>query len=109
MEETVENNEISTYKLGGITGKGFMPGVSGNPGGRPKGTLKEYVKNKLIDMGEDEAETFLKTISHETQWKMAEGNPDTKTDITTKGEKIEFTPAVAKVVDEFEEKLKGTL
>ena len=105
MESNVENNKESTYKLGGITGKGFMPGVSGNPGGRPKGTLKEYVKNKLIDMGEDEAETFLKTIPHETQWKMAEGNPDTKTDITTKGEKINITAEVLKVATEYEKKL----
>ena len=37
MPENVENNEQSTEKLlGGITGKGFMPGQSGNPSGRPK-------------------------------------------------------------------------
>jgi hypothetical protein len=35
--EVVGNNEKSTEKLlGGITGKGFMPGESGNPSGRPK-------------------------------------------------------------------------
>src|SRR6185503_19309244 len=26
--------------LGGVTGKGFIPGQSGNPGGRPKGSVK---------------------------------------------------------------------
>jgi hypothetical protein len=26
------------YRLGGITGKGFTPGRSGNPGGRPRGS-----------------------------------------------------------------------
>ncbi len=26
--------------LGGVTGKGFLRGQSGNPGGRPKGTVK---------------------------------------------------------------------
>lgn len=32
----VENNNKTTEKLlGGITGKGFLPGQSGNPGGRP--------------------------------------------------------------------------
>ena len=40
---------------------------------------------------------------------MGEGNPDTKTDLTTKGEKIEFTGKVAEVVKEFEEKLKEQL
>ncbi len=33
----VQNNAKTTAKLpGGITGKGFQPGASGNPGGRPK-------------------------------------------------------------------------
>ncbi len=38
-EKDVANNEDSTTssrQLGGITGKGFMPGQSGNPSGRPK-------------------------------------------------------------------------
>lgn len=35
--ENVGNNPESREKmLGGITGKGFMPGQSGNPNGRPK-------------------------------------------------------------------------
>jgi hypothetical protein len=33
----VQNNGGTT---GGITGQGFMPGRSGNPGGRPKGLAK---------------------------------------------------------------------
>lgn len=32
----VDGNGNSTYRPGGITGKGFMPGVSGNPGGKQK-------------------------------------------------------------------------
>jgi Family of unknown function (DUF5681) len=33
----VENNGKTTGKMpGGVTGKGFRPGASGNPGGRPK-------------------------------------------------------------------------
>jgi hypothetical protein len=32
----VENNVKTAKKLGGITGKGFLPGQSGNAGGRPK-------------------------------------------------------------------------
>jgi hypothetical protein len=34
---SVQNNGGAT---GGITGKGFRPGRSGNPGGRPKGLAK---------------------------------------------------------------------
>ena len=33
----VDNDKVATPKIpGGITGKGFLPGQSGNPGGRPK-------------------------------------------------------------------------
>jgi len=33
----IQNNAGTT---GGVTGRGFMPGRSGNPGGRPKGLAK---------------------------------------------------------------------
>ena len=33
-----EQRENNGKMLGGITGKGFMPGQSGNPKGRPRGT-----------------------------------------------------------------------
>ena len=33
---SVENNGLGT-RTGGVTGRGFLPGQSGNPGGRPKG------------------------------------------------------------------------
>lgn len=34
-EATPQNNPVTTKKPGGATGKGFKPGQSGNPGGRP--------------------------------------------------------------------------
>lgn len=36
---------------GGVTGKGFKPGRSGNPGGRPKG-LARQVRDLLADDGQ---------------------------------------------------------
>ena len=63
----------------------FKPGVSGNPGGRPKGGLKAYDRQKFVDMTEEEKEKFLKTISPELRYRMAEGNPQTNTDVTSGG------------------------
>lgn len=53
----------------------WKPGESGNPNGRPKGTLKDYVRQKLSGMTEEEKDKFLKDIPNELQWRMAEGNP----------------------------------
>ncbi len=66
----------------------FKPGVSGNPGGRPKGNLKDYDRRKFVDMSDEEKDAFLKTISPEMRYRMAEGNPDNKTDLTSDGKPL---------------------
>ena len=64
---TVENRSVTT-RPGGVTGRGFMPGQSGNPGGRPKGLARrvrelvgedgELLLQFMIDMlGDDNART----------------------------------------------------
>lgn len=75
----------------------FKPGQSGNPSGRPKNTLKDYVRQKFMSMGDDEKENFLKGIAKIDQWKMSEGNPAQESDITSGGEKI--TPILVKFLD----------
>lgn len=81
-------NEESTKKLGGVTGKGFMPGVSGNPSGRPKGTLKQFVQKMLIEMTDEEKMKWLKSnkIAGIDMWKMGEGLP--KADVEVSGELV---------------------
>lgn len=77
MEETTEQennrNPDGTFKLG----------VSGNPGGRPKG-LKNYDQERFATMTDEEKEKFLKTISPELRYRMAEGNPASSTELTGK-------------------------
>lgn len=74
----------------------YKPGVSGNPGGKKKGTvnLKTRVQNMLFGMSDKEVNEFLHGLNKMDIWKMAEGTP--QADITSGGKPIEGNTIVVK-------------
>ena len=57
-------SRLETTRVGGVTGKGFTPGVSGNPGGRPKG-LSRRVRELVRDDGHGIAEFMVSVMTVE--------------------------------------------
>lgn len=89
MEENAQNLKPANRGETGRNPDGtFKVGVSGNPKGRPKNTLKDYVRQKFMLMTDEEKEDFLEKIPPEIIWKMGEGNPMQNTDVTTDGESL---------------------
>ena len=60
--------------LGGITGKGFMPGVSGNPNGRPKKSncVSDLLRSKGDEIQED-GRTKLQAVIEKLYERAIEG------------------------------------
>lgn len=89
----------------------FKKGQSGNPGGRPKGkSLKEYTREMLATMDDEERQTFLHGIPKIEIFKMAEGNPDTKQEIKQETKHTgEINLKGQEIAKKFEEELKAQL
>lgn len=75
----------------------FGPGNNANPNGRPKGqSLKEFWKQRLSLMTEEEKLQFSKDIGKELQWRMAEGNPAQTTDLNVE---LKPSPILGNIIE----------
>jgi len=73
-----------------LKGYQFVKGQSGNPGGMKKGTksMKTWAREYLESLPDEERIEFMSTLPSDVIWKMAEGNPETKTDVTSDGKPL---------------------
>lgn len=57
MSQSTKDNKAGS-KVGGVTGKGFKPGQSGNPKGRPKNPFPRLMREAFLDKkGNDTGKT----------------------------------------------------
>jgi hypothetical protein len=102
MEVAPNNYEENTKPSGRGPDGRWVKGFAPNPMGRPKGkTMKEWAKEFLARMTDEERDAWMEGIPKEIVWKMAEGNARNETDVTSGGDKIVFLPPeVIERVDE---------
>ena len=74
----------------------WKKGQSGNIMGRPKGkTMKEYARQYLERMTDEERDEWLEGLDKEIVWKMSEGNPESKDTVTLVTPNIQIAEDIA--------------
>ena len=104
---TTPEQPDNPQKLGGITGKGWVPGQSGNPSGRPKGSIS--IKDKIRQYLEDNPDAVDEIVAHfikenrELMWQMLEGKPKQELEVDVDKESLseltQFFKAIAQPND----------
>lgn len=81
-EEQRENSAVPKNLLPHV----YKKGQSGNPNGRPTGSisLKQYAKRMLEQMTPEEREEYMEGLPKQFIWEMAEGKAESKTEVTGK-------------------------
>jgi hypothetical protein len=83
MEEAQEQENIREKRIEQLRPYQYKKGQSGNPSGRPVGiSLKEYARNKLLTMTDEEREEFFYGLPKDKIWEMAEGKAKQDTEIS---------------------------
>lgn len=84
MEDSILENETGKQ----INNRPWLykKGQSGNPSGRPKGrkSMKQWIKEKLEKMTNEEREEFLEGCDKSFIWEMAEGKAKSTNELTGK-------------------------
>lgn len=82
-ESDITDNKQDVYKARPWL---FKPGQSGNPAGRPKGTvsLKTFAKKYIQELSDEEKMEFIKGMDKKDIWEMSEGKA--KQDLEVSGE-----------------------
>lgn len=89
MEDLEKQEDIKQKRIEAIKPYMWKKGQSGNIMGRPKGkTMKDYAREYLERMTNEERDEWLEGLPKETIWQMAEGKPKQDTDITSNGKTI---------------------
>lgn len=83
-KEVVKLPENQGANRDSSTGR-WVKGMSGNIMGRPRGkTMKEWVREYLARMTDEERDAWVAGLPKTVIWRMAEGNPESKTDLSVR-------------------------